>query len=1104
MLGLFLNLLQHLLVVIGHIVILYISGHCLHLAVGDKAALNPEGLAAADGRVEHIALAHQLFRALGIQNDPGFHGGGHGEGDAGGNVGLHQARNHIGGGPLGGDDQVHTGSTAHLGNAADGILHLLGGNQHQVRQLVDDDNHLGQLLAVFLGFHNAVVGFQIPDTGITHQLIPAQHFRNRPLQRTGGLFGIGNHGNQQMGNTVVNAQLHHLGVHHDELYILGAGLVEKADDDGVHANRLTGTGSTGDQHMGHFGNVAHNAVAPDVLAHGEGGLSLCPGKFRRIDDLPQGHGGHGTVGHLNAHNGNLTGNGGNPHAGGAQAQGNVIGAGGELAEPHALVQLHLIPGDAGTPGDIDDVGIDAEAGQGLIQPGGILPHLLGAVGIDADGPAQQINGREAIGIPFSLPLTLGNLHGHLSGGFLGLFCGHLAGLFSGFLRHRLPDRGSLPHRLDGLAFLYKNGHPLGDFRLFQFLGLLLHGNTGALRFHGAVEGGINVQTDGIHHIGGLGRGSGFHPFLLGLRRGLFRRLYRCLRGPGLLHRLAGLGLRLHRLVGRQRGGNLLPLAALLLDAFIGNVVHHQGSGFHIGALFLLFLRILLPGTVDNGPDNAGDGDFHGGQKGQHRGKPQYQIGNHAAAEPTHQHGKAAAEHTAGAAFQTAGIEVRDDPEALRHALTLDHQMEDAAAEEYKQRQANAAHGGAMLPAKGLDQKQIDQGGNGEIEPGLTQQAQNHGLHGPQQSAVRIHGYGQEQGKQHHTEHRDQHIGRKAPGKIRISLFYFLRRLFLGRGSFAAGFSGGRFLFRTGSRLFSAGAAFLFSHKSLLLRDEIQKEHKQGQAPAVKREDGKTDVFPGGPQQTDAQEGARKSGQPRCQTHQNNPEGDTGKPRPHNADKIVDTDAGGNQDTGNEGIVGSVFPIHAQNGADGNHGADGGNAGENGQGAAQADEQPVHPGHTPGVLIAGGQELGDVQNQTVEKQESGNGQQRAAEEEDLVVKDIGKNNGNGGGPQKPEIHQAFCIQRPAALFLGNPGKGQGPADPDQLGPAAEIESQGNRGMEKQQHKVAVYRGAEDLQQQDPVGAGRNRQNIRCTGKETIKHTLQPIHIQPPPLHSHFTL
>ena len=126
----------------------------------------------------------------------------------------------------------------------------------------------------------------------------------------------------------------------------------------------------------------YNAVAPDVLAHGEGGLSLCPGKFRRIDDLPQGHGGHGTVGHLNAHNGNLTGNGGDPHAGGAQAQSNVIGAGGELTEPHALVQLHLVPGDAGTPGDIDDVGINAEAGQGLIQPGGIFPHFLGADGYD--------------------------------------------------------------------------------------------------------------------------------------------------------------------------------------------------------------------------------------------------------------------------------------------------------------------------------------------------------------------------------------------------------------------------------------------------------------------------------------------------------------------------------------------------------------------------------------------------------------------------------------------------------------------------------------------------------------------------------------------------
>ena len=139
-------------------------------------------------------------------------------------------------------------------------------------------------------------------------------------------------------------------------------------------------------------------------------------------------------------------------------------------------------------------------------------------------------------------------------------------------------------------------------------------------------------------------------------------------------------------------------------------------------------------------------------------------------------------------------------------------MEDAAAEEHKQRQANAAHGRVMLPAKGLDEKQIDQSRNGEIEPGLTQQAQNHRLHSPQQGAVRIHGNGQEQGKQHHAEHRNEHIGRKASGEIRIPLFYLLRRLFLGRGSFAAGFPGGRILFRTGSRLFSAGAAFLFSHK----------------------------------------------------------------------------------------------------------------------------------------------------------------------------------------------------------------------------------------------------------------------------------------------------
>ena len=40
-----------------------------------------------------------------------------------------------------GGAQMHPGGAAHLGHPADGLLHLLGRHQHQVRQLVDDHHH---------------------------------------------------------------------------------------------------------------------------------------------------------------------------------------------------------------------------------------------------------------------------------------------------------------------------------------------------------------------------------------------------------------------------------------------------------------------------------------------------------------------------------------------------------------------------------------------------------------------------------------------------------------------------------------------------------------------------------------------------------------------------------------------------------------------------------------------------------------------------------------------------------------------------------------------------------------------------------------------------
>ena len=66
------------------------EGHdLLHLVVGDEAALHALGLSLPQRRIEHVALADQLFRAGCIQNDTRLHRGGHRKGNTRRDIRLH-------------------------------------------------------------------------------------------------------------------------------------------------------------------------------------------------------------------------------------------------------------------------------------------------------------------------------------------------------------------------------------------------------------------------------------------------------------------------------------------------------------------------------------------------------------------------------------------------------------------------------------------------------------------------------------------------------------------------------------------------------------------------------------------------------------------------------------------------------------------------------------------------------------------------------------------------------------------------------------------------------------------------------------------------------
>src|SRR5699024_1613222 len=111
---------------------------------------------------------------------------------------------------------------------------------------------------------------------------------------------------------------------------LRGGLIQQRNDKGVGTHRLTGTGGTGNEQVGQLGNVAHDVVAADILAHGERYLGGVVPKLLGVNDVVDIDRGYQTVGYLDAHHGNFVGNGGDAYAGSAQSQSNVIGQIGQL------------------------------------------------------------------------------------------------------------------------------------------------------------------------------------------------------------------------------------------------------------------------------------------------------------------------------------------------------------------------------------------------------------------------------------------------------------------------------------------------------------------------------------------------------------------------------------------------------------------------------------------------------------------------------------------------------------------------------------------------------------------------------------------------------
>ena len=387
------NLRHHLVGIVRRIRTLDEACDLLHLVVGDEAALHALRLSLSQRCIEHIALADELFSAVGIQNDTRLHCRRNRKRNTRRDVRLHQTRNDVRRRTLRRDNQVHACRTTHLRHAADRLLNFLLCHQHQICQLVNDDDNLRHGFKLARRFRLLVIRRQIAHALVCHQTVAPHHFRHCPLQRACRLLGVGHDRNQQVRNAVVHAQLDHFGVDHDELDLFRLRLIQKRDNERIHAHRLAGTGCTGNEQVRQLSDIADDAVSADVLTDSKRHLGFAPHKLRRIDHIARQYRRHHAVRHLNADHGDFLRNCRDADARRAKRQRNIVCQIGHFRQLHAPVQLQLIARDGRTPCDVDDCRLDAEGLERIAQPLGVLPHFLGAVVRLSGAFLQQLHGR---------------------------------------------------------------------------------------------------------------------------------------------------------------------------------------------------------------------------------------------------------------------------------------------------------------------------------------------------------------------------------------------------------------------------------------------------------------------------------------------------------------------------------------------------------------------------------------------------------------------------------------------------------------------------------------------------------------------------------------
>ena len=262
----------------------------------------------------------------------------------------------------------------------DRVLDVGGSDHHQVGQLVDHAEHVGQrLLAAALA--HLVHLDEVARARERHVGVALLHLAHEVLQRGRRLLRRRDHRREQVRDRVVVVELDLLGVDEHEADLVRRGTQQDRGEHRVHAARLARARGAGHEQVRHLREVGADRAPGHVLA--EPDRERRPALGRRLHHVAEVHDPAAHVGDLDADRLLAGDRGEDADVRGGQRVREVVLELGDLADLDARRQAQLVAGDVRPRDHADHARLDAEVAERLDELGRdlLLPRRVGPVGL---------------------------------------------------------------------------------------------------------------------------------------------------------------------------------------------------------------------------------------------------------------------------------------------------------------------------------------------------------------------------------------------------------------------------------------------------------------------------------------------------------------------------------------------------------------------------------------------------------------------------------------------------------------------------------------------------------------------------------------------------